>query len=99
MLNRGVVLEADLDVFPLDEGRYNGTVAIFPLPDLPSDKCGLKGSEFRFILNDWLLPASVSLRAVPKADLFTDANLFLSGGMEPVVLTNDDVLVGWAKYQ
>ena len=72
---------------------------MFPLPDLTSDKCGLRGSEFRFILNDWLLPASVSLRAVPKADLFTDANLFLSGGMEPVVLTNDDVLEGWAKYQ
>ena len=75
-------------------------MAIFPLPVfLLSDKCGLKGSEFRFILNDWLLPASVSLRAVPKADLFTDANLFLSGGIELVVLTNDDVLVDWAKYQ
>ena len=64
------------------------------LPDLPpSAVCGRKGSVLRFILKDWLLPANVSLRAVPKADLFTEAKRFLSDENVFVVVTKDDALV------
>ena len=50
-MNKGVEFDADRDVFWL-VGIYNGTVAIVPLPDLPFDVCGLRGSVLRLILRD-----------------------------------------------